>query len=99
MRVGLREQRVELGQCSEHRIDIGVIADVIAEVGHGGGEDRREPDGVDAEFGEIGQAPADAGKIADTVAARVRERARGNLIDDAGLPPAARRDGQLSTAA
>jgi hypothetical protein len=68
-------------------VDAGVIGNVVAEVRHGGGEDRREPDRVDGEFRKIGQAPANAFEIADAVAVRVVKRARVNLIDDAALPP------------
>jgi hypothetical protein len=67
------------------------------EISHGRGEDRRKPDRVDAQFGQIRQAPANAGEIAHTVAAFVLKRARVDLIDDAALPPMGHRVGHVST--
>ena len=48
-RVRLRDQRVEVGEVAEERVDVAVVGDVVAEVGHRRRVERREPDGVDAE--------------------------------------------------
>ena len=48
-RVRCREQRVEIGERAEQRIDVAVVGDVVAEIGHRRGIDRRDPDRVDAE--------------------------------------------------
>jgi len=87
MAVRCIKQRVEIGQRAEQRIDRAVIGDVVAEIGHGRDEDRRQPDGVNTEVGEIRQARNDARKIANAVAVGVLERARINLVENAGLPP------------
>ncbi len=47
--VGLVQQGVQVLQGSEERMDIGVIANIIAKIGHGRWIDRREPDGINAE--------------------------------------------------
>ena len=38
--VGLRKQRVEVRQGAERGVDVAVVADVVAVIGHGGAEDR-----------------------------------------------------------
>ena len=53
MRLG--DQRVEIGERAEERIDVGVVGDVVAEVLHRRGEEGREPDRVDAEIGDVGE--------------------------------------------
>ena len=55
-----RDQRVEIGQRAEERVDAAVIGDVVAEIGHRRGIDRREPDRVDAERHQIVEPARDA---------------------------------------
>ena len=69
-------------------IDVGVVGDVVAEVGHRRGVEGRDPDRVDAEPGEVVEPAGDAGEVAGAVAGRIGEAARVDLVDDAGLPPA-----------
>jgi hypothetical protein len=64
-----------------------VVGHVVAEVGHGGAVEGREPQRVDAEPDEMVEVLGDAGEVADAISARVRERARVDLVDDGGLPP------------
>jgi hypothetical protein len=92
--VGGGEQPVEVLEGAVRGIDPGVVADVVAEVGHGGGVDRREPDRVRAEPGDVVEAPLDAGKVADAVAAGVLKRAGVDLVDD-GVPPPRRHGAPL----
>ena len=89
--MGLVEERVEVGEGAEPRIDGAVVGDVVAEVGHRRGIDRRDPERVHAEPLEVGEALRDAGQVADAVAVRVQERARVDLVDHASLPPRAGR--------
>ena len=96
MRAG--DQRVEIGQRAEDRIDIAVIGDVIAEIGHRRGEKGRQPDRIDAERGDIIEPGGDAGQIANPVAVRIGEAARIDLIDRRAAPPiggGGRDDGRL----
>ena len=67
-RMRLGDQPVEVGERAEDRIDAAVIGDVVAEIGHRRRIDRREPDGVDAEPGEVVEP------LADAVADRRRRR-------------------------
>jgi hypothetical protein len=53
--MGGGDQGVEVLQAPEQRIHVAIVAHVIAEVGHGGGVEGREPDCVDAEPGQVVQ--------------------------------------------
>jgi hypothetical protein len=82
-----REQRVEVGQRAERRVDVLVVADVVARVVLRRRVDGREPDDVHAELGQVVEPPGDPRQVADPVAVRVREAARVDLVDDRALPP------------
>ena len=90
-RVGGLDEAIEVGEGAEDRVDVAVVGDVVAEVGHRRPEDRRDPDGVDAEPLQVLEPGRDAREVADPVAVRVLERARVDLVDDARLPPRSRR--------
>ena len=64
-----------------------VVGDVVAEILHRRGEEGRQPDGVDAEGGDIVQPRGDAREVADSVAVRVGEAARIDLVDHRAPPP------------
>ncbi len=81
------DQAVEVGERAEEGIDAGVVGDVVAEVGHGRGVERRDPDGLDAELDEVVEPRFDAGEIADAVAVAVLKRTRVDLVDRTVLPP------------
>src|SRR5262249_16023305 len=81
-----RHQPVEVGKRAEERIDVEIVGDVVAEIGHRRGIDRRDPDGVDPEPVEIIDAIEGAVQVADAVTIAVLKGARIDLIDD-GLPP------------
>ena len=55
--VRLGDQRVEILDRAEHRIDGAVVRHVVAHVGHRRLEEWRQPDGVDAERGDVSEAP------------------------------------------
>src|SRR5688500_10793642 len=65
----------------------GVVGHVVAEVGHWRRENRRKPDGIDAQPLEVVKCAEKAWQVADAVAVAIHERARINLIDNATLPP------------
>ena len=100
-RVRVGEQRVEGREVAEERVDVAVVGDVVAEVGHRRAVDRRQPDRVDAEPLQVVEARAQALEVADAVARRVGERARIDLVDDRLLPPhaAAKATGRRPTVA
>src|SRR5687767_4681164 len=91
--IRLGHQAVERGQVTEDRVDVGVVADVVAEVGQWRWVDRAHPDGVDAQRGRLAaqvvEVLDDAGEVADAVAAGVGEGARIDLVDDPAAPPVA----------
>jgi hypothetical protein len=47
--VGRSDQRVEVSQRAEKRVDIGEIGHIITEVGHGRGVNGRQPKRIDAQ--------------------------------------------------
>ena len=80
-----RAHRTRRGRRS--RVDVEVVADVVAVVGLRRRVARVEPDRVDAQIGEVWQSAADAGEIADAVAVRVGEGPHVQLVDDRRRPP------------
>jgi hypothetical protein len=91
--VGGSEQRVEVVERTEQRIDIAVVGDVVPGVGLGGDIERREPECIDLERSEIVQVLDDTAKVADAVTVGVGERARVDLVDHGIAPPITRRSG------
>ncbi len=85
--VGVADEGVGVVQIAEHRVDGAVVGDVVARVGLRGGVERAEPDGVDAEAGQVRQPAADAGQVAHAVAVTVGEGPRVHLVDDRVAPP------------
>ena len=83
-----RNQRVEVSQAAELRIDIGVVGNVVAEVDHWRREDGRQPKCVDPKLDQMGQALHDPAQVADPISIAVLKRTRIDLINDARLPPA-----------
>ena len=86
-RMRARDQRVEIRQRAENRIDIAIIGDVVAEILHRRSEEGRNPDRIDAELGDMVEPAGNAGQIADPVAVRIHEAARIDLVDRRAAPP------------
>ncbi len=84
--VRLADHRVEVVEGAQARIDVPRVGDVVAAVGELGGVERAQPQGVDAQRGEVGEAPGDAAQVPQSVTVGVGEAARVHLVDD-GLPP------------
>ena len=78
---------IEIVEGAEHRVDVAVVGDVVAEVGHRRSEDRAQPDALDLQGLQVVELAGDAGQITDPVTVRVREGARVDLVDGAPLPP------------
>src|SRR5207244_10204122 len=72
---------------AEQRVDAGIVRNVVTEIGHRRGKDRRQPDRVHAERFQIRQAPADPPDIANPVTVGILKRPRIDLIEDAVPPP------------
>src|SRR5579872_6388777 len=82
-----RAHAVEVGHRAEQWIDPAVVRNVVAEILHRRGIERRDPDRIDAELAQIGDAADDPVQVADAIAVGILERARIDLIDRGGLPP------------
>src|SRR3546814_18743143 len=61
-RVCVGDQRVEIRERAEDRVDLAVIGAVITEIGHRRGIERRQPDRVDAESHTMRSAKGQVGK-------------------------------------
>jgi hypothetical protein len=81
------DERVGVLERAEQRVYAGVVGDVVAEVGHRRAVDRRQPQRLDAEVAHVLEVLDDAAQVADPVTVGVGERARVDLVDDAGAPP------------
>ncbi|RPK53293.1 hypothetical protein EES37_02060 [Streptomyces sp. ADI91-18] len=86
--MGFADHRVGVVQGAEHRVDGPVVGDVVARVGLRGGVERAEPDGVDAQFLEVGEPAPDAFEVPHPVPVAVGEAARIDLVDHRFSPPA-----------
>ena len=85
-RMELGDQLVQVGQRAEQRIDVLVVADVIAVVIHRRPVDRAHPDDVHTQALQVIQTAKHAPQISDAVAVGVGEAPRVDLIDDPASP-------------
>src|SRR3569833_573062 len=83
----LLKQSIEVFHGAEDRIDTAVVGNIVSEVGHGGGIDRRDPDGVDAKLNQIVKTIVDSVQITDAITITVLKRSRVDLVNDGVLPP------------
>jgi hypothetical protein len=74
-------------QRAEDRIDVAVVRDVVAEILHRRGEERRDPDCVGADRGDMAEPGGDALEVADSVIIGILVGARVDLIDQRATPP------------
>ena len=80
-------QGIEFIKGAEDWIDPHIVRHVVAEVRHGRGIDRRQPDRIHTQRRDVGKPVGDALEVADTVAVAVLKGARVDLVDHAPLPP------------
>ena len=80
-------QSIKVLARAENWIYVDIVGNVVAEISHRRGIDRRDPDGVDAEPAQVVDPIEDAIQVADPVGVAVLKRTRINLIDDRLLPP------------
>src|SRR3954466_1464001 len=83
----LANKLIEIGQGAEDWIDARVVGNIVAEISHRRGIDRRQPDRVHAEPIEIIEPRDNPAQIANAVPAGVLKRTRVDLVDDPPLPP------------
>ena len=80
-------RRSKRGEVAEERVDVAVVADVVAVVGLRRALERGQPDGVHTQRRDVRQPRSDAVEVADPVAVGVGEGARVDLVDDRVPPP------------
>ena len=83
----LAKQGVKIRHGPEQGVDAAVVGHIIAHVPHRRGKNRRQPDRIDAQIGDIRQTAEDPRQIADAVTIAVLKRARIDLIGDTAAPP------------
>jgi hypothetical protein len=66
--VRLCDQALAIGERAEQGIDVVVIGDVIAEIGHRRLVERADPNCIHAKSCKVGKAPANAVEIAHPIA-------------------------------
>ena len=85
MRFG--DQPVDIDQRAEQRVDIAVVTDVVAGIGHRRAKDRRQPQGVDAQLLQVIEMAQHAVEVTDAVAVAVGEGTRVDLVNGGAFPP------------
>ena len=85
--MGLVQQGVQVLKGPEERMNIGVIRNVIAKIGHGRRVDWREPDRVNAEPAQVIQPAGDTREISHPIAIAIEKTAWVDLINHSRLPP------------
>src|SRR3954463_5008290 len=85
--VRLCDQPIKVPDLAEDRIDIDVVGDVVAEVGHWRSEDGGNPDRIDAEVDQIAEPAGDSVQISYAIIVAVLKGSRVDLINDGGFPP------------
>mmetsp|Transcript_23055 Transcript_23055/g.39166 ORF Transcript_23055/g.39166 Transcript_23055/m.39166 type:complete len:721 (+) Transcript_23055:1136-3298(+) len=85
--MGRLDQRVKVAERAEHRVNVAIVADVIAKVLHRRGKEGRDPDRVHAQRRDMRHPAHDAQQIADAVAVAVLKTAGIDLIDHGPTPP------------
>ncbi|MCY1181420.1 hypothetical protein D9M73_219210 [compost metagenome] len=85
--VGLGDETAGVGHAAVVRVHGLVFGDVVAVVTAWRGIERQQPQGVDAQLGDIVELADQAGEITDAVVVRVEERLDVQLVDDSVLVP------------
>ncbi|MNG94704.1 hypothetical protein D3C79_537200 [compost metagenome] len=85
--VRLGDEAAGIGQVAVVGVHGLVFGDVVAVVAAWRGIERQQPQGVDAQLGDVVELADQAGEIADAVVVRVEERLDVQLVDDGVLVP------------
>src|SRR5689334_20352161 len=78
----LAEETVDIVHAAKQRVDAAVLHDVVAEIGHGGRKEWRNPHRVDAKPSQIVETADNAIEVTDTIAVRIQKRTRVDVVDD-----------------
>src|SRR5215467_3925831 len=85
--MGFLHQGVEGFQVAEDRVNAGVVGDIIAKIDHRRWVERRDPEGIYAQPGEVVELRENPLQITNAITVAVLEAPRVNLVDDSTLPP------------
>jgi hypothetical protein len=85
--VGIGQEPVEVGESPEGRIDSPVVGNVVTTIGHRRPIERRQPESVNAQVGEVVEPAGDAHQVAHAVAVAVGETPYVHLVDHGGADP------------
>ena len=69
--MGFVHHGAEIVQGAKQRVDVAIIAYIVAKVFHGTFENGRQPHGICPQFGDIVQVLGDAWQVADPIAIAV----------------------------
>ena len=83
----LAHEGAELGARTVVRMDVAVVGDVVAVVPAGGGIERQQPHGVDAQILDVLELAREAGEIPAAVIVAVEECAYVHFVDHGVLEP------------
>ena len=78
---------VEVRARAVHRVDVGVIGDIVPVVAQGRRVEGKEPDGIDPQVLHVVQLFCQAGEVADAVVVGVEKGLDMELVDDGVLVP------------
>ncbi len=81
------DEAVEVIEGAEYRVDVAMFADIVPEIEHRRGKERRDPYNGDAERRDVRQAVYDTREIAYPVVVPVLKGSRIYLEDDGPAPP------------
>ena len=85
--VGLGDEAAGVCQAAVIRVHGLVFGDVVTVVAPWRGVERQQPQGVDAQLGDVVELADQAGEVADAVVVRIEERLDVQLVDDGVLVP------------
>jgi hypothetical protein len=85
-----RDESFGLPEVAEARVDVAIVDDVVATVGHRRRVPGREPDGIHSEVAQVRKSRLYAGQVAGAVAVAVGKAAWVDLVDRRAAPPGRR---------
>src|SRR5262245_52715811 len=83
----LVNEPIEVGQGAELRIDVAVVADVVAEIDPRRRVEWCQPDDVDTEIHQVLQSLCDAVEVPNAITVAVLEATDVDLVEDTFCPP------------
>src|SRR4029453_17277585 len=85
--LGRSDQRHEVAERSESRVNPIEVGNVVPVIAVGGGLEGHEPDAADPNPGQVVETLGQAAEVADSVAVPIKESLDIKAVDDRILPP------------